>query len=52
MINISELIVPPLAAYGWGFASIPLHMLSIDFSNGFKPFLWKYTYDCWFSIYR
>ncbi|MEM2083457.1 MAG: Mov34/MPN/PAD-1 family protein [Nitrososphaerota archaeon] len=32
LINITELIVPPLATYGWGFASIPLHMLSIDFS--------------------
>jgi proteasome lid subunit RPN8/RPN11 len=32
LINISELIIPPLATYGWGFASIPLHMLPIDFS--------------------
>ena len=32
MISISELIVPPLATYGRGFASIRLHMLPIDFS--------------------
>jgi proteasome lid subunit RPN8/RPN11 len=31
-IKISELIVPPLATYGQGFANIPLHMLPIDFS--------------------
>ena len=31
-IKVSELIVPPLATYGQGFANIPLHMLPIDFS--------------------
>lgn len=31
-IKISELVVPPLATYGWGFANIPLHMLPMDFS--------------------
>jgi len=32
LIKISELIVPPLATYGQGFANIPIHMLPIDFS--------------------
>jgi len=32
LIKISELVVPPLATYGRGFANIPLHMLPIDFS--------------------
>jgi len=32
LIKISELVVPPLATYGWSFANIPLHMLPIDFS--------------------
>ncbi len=32
LINISELIVPPLAIHGQGFANIPTHMLPIDFS--------------------
>jgi proteasome lid subunit RPN8/RPN11 len=31
-IKISELLVPPLATHGMGFANIPLHMLPIDFS--------------------
>ncbi len=31
-IRISELVVPPLATYGHSFASVPLHMLPIDFS--------------------
>ncbi len=31
-IEVTELIVPPLANYGHGFASVPLHMLPIDFS--------------------
>lgn len=31
-VRISEVIVPPLATYGEGFAHIPLHMLPIDFS--------------------
>jgi proteasome lid subunit RPN8/RPN11 len=32
LIKISELVVPPLATYGRGFADIPLHMLPMDFS--------------------
>jgi proteasome lid subunit RPN8/RPN11 len=32
LVNISELVVPPLATYGSGFAHIPLHMLPMDFS--------------------
>jgi len=32
MIKITDLIVPPLATYGQGFANIPTHMLPIDFS--------------------
>jgi proteasome lid subunit RPN8/RPN11 len=32
LVNISELVVPPLATYGSDFANIPLHMLPIDFS--------------------
>jgi len=32
LIMISELVVPPLATYGRGFANIPLHMLPMDFS--------------------
>ncbi|MCK4424265.1 Mov34/MPN/PAD-1 family protein [Candidatus Bathyarchaeota archaeon] len=31
-IKVSELVVPPLATYGRGFANVPLHMLPIDFS--------------------
>ena len=31
-IEISDLLVPPLAKYGRGFASLPLHMLPMDFS--------------------
>ncbi|MCX8153024.1 MAG: hypothetical protein N3E52_01160 [Candidatus Bathyarchaeota archaeon] len=31
-ILVKELVVPPLATYGAGFANIPLHMLPIDFS--------------------
>lgn len=31
-IRISELVIPPLADYGRGFAQIRLHMLPIDFS--------------------
>jgi proteasome lid subunit RPN8/RPN11 len=30
--TISELVVPPLANYGQGFAQIRLHMLPMDFS--------------------
>ena len=32
LIKISELVVPPLASHGQGFASMPFHMLPIDFS--------------------
>ena len=31
-LAISELVVPPLATYGRGFANAPLHMLPVDFS--------------------
>jgi len=32
VIRVNELVVPPLATYGRGFANIPLHMLPMDFS--------------------
>lgn len=32
VLTVSELVIPPLATYGQGFASTPLHMLPIDFS--------------------
>jgi proteasome lid subunit RPN8/RPN11 len=32
VIKVSELVVPPLATYGQGFANVPVHMLSMDFS--------------------
>jgi len=32
LIAITELIVPPLANYGRGFANVRLHMLPMDFS--------------------
>lgn len=32
IVDISELVVPPLATYGKSFAKIPLYMLPIDFS--------------------
>ncbi len=32
LIRVEELVVPPLATYGDGFANIPLHMLPMDFS--------------------
>jgi proteasome lid subunit RPN8/RPN11 len=32
IIAISEVVVPPLATHGSHFASIPLHMLPMDFS--------------------
>lgn len=32
IIRVSDLVVPPLAVYGYGFANLPLHMLPIDFS--------------------
>jgi proteasome lid subunit RPN8/RPN11 len=31
-IEVNDLLVPPLAKYGRGFASLPLHMLPMDFS--------------------
>lgn len=31
-IRILELVIPPLATYGHGFASYPFHMLPMDFS--------------------
>ena len=31
-IRISDLVVPPLAVYGYGFANLPFHMLPMDFS--------------------
>jgi len=31
-IRVSELVVPPLAVYGYGFANLPFHMLPMDFS--------------------
>jgi proteasome lid subunit RPN8/RPN11 len=31
-IEISDLLVPPLANYGRGFSSLPLYMLPMDFS--------------------
>lgn len=31
-ILISEVLVPPMARYGRGFASFPVHMMPIDFS--------------------
>jgi proteasome lid subunit RPN8/RPN11 len=31
-IRISDLIIPPLATYGEGFATYPLHLLPMDFS--------------------
>jgi proteasome lid subunit RPN8/RPN11 len=31
-IHVLELVVPPLATYGYGFANLPFHMLPMDFS--------------------
>lgn len=31
-IRVLELVVPPLAVHGRGFANVPLHMLPMDFS--------------------
>ncbi|MFQ6073613.1 MAG: Mov34/MPN/PAD-1 family protein [Candidatus Bathyarchaeia archaeon] len=31
-ITVSELVIPPSATYGRGFASLPLYMMPIDFS--------------------
>lgn len=32
LVEVSEVVVPPLATYGSGFANVPLHMLPMDFS--------------------
>jgi proteasome lid subunit RPN8/RPN11 len=32
LVKVSELVVPPLATYGHGFASVPFHTLPLDFS--------------------
>lgn len=32
LILVTDLLVPPLASYGRGFAHIPLHMMPMDFS--------------------
>jgi len=32
LIVISDLVIPPLAAHGKGFATVPIHMLPMDFS--------------------
>jgi len=32
IIHINDLIIPPLATYGEGFASYPFHLLPVDFS--------------------
>jgi len=32
IIEVTELLVPPLASYGRGFANIPIYMLPMDFS--------------------
>jgi proteasome lid subunit RPN8/RPN11 len=31
-IRVIDLVVPPLAVYGYGFANLPFHMLPMDFS--------------------
>ena len=32
IIRVEELVVPPLATYGYNFANIPLNLLPMDFS--------------------
>jgi len=32
LVSVSEVVVPPSATYGRGFAAFPTHMLPIDFS--------------------
>jgi proteasome lid subunit RPN8/RPN11 len=32
VIQITDLLIPPLATYGYGFANLPFHMLPMDFS--------------------
>jgi proteasome lid subunit RPN8/RPN11 len=31
-IRVSDLVIPPLAVYGYGFANLPFHRLPMDFS--------------------
>ncbi len=31
-VHVTNLLVPPLATYGYGFANLPFHMLPMDFS--------------------
>lgn len=31
-IRVSDIVVPPLAVHGYGFANLPFHMLPMDFS--------------------
>jgi len=31
-IYITDLLIPPFATYGYGFANVPFHMLPMDFS--------------------
>ena len=31
-LRVTDLVVPPLAVYGYGFANLPFHMLPMDFS--------------------
>jgi len=31
-IRVNDLVIPPLATYGHGFANYPLHLLPMDFS--------------------
>ncbi|MCL2135068.1 MAG: peptidase [Candidatus Bathyarchaeota archaeon] len=31
-IHITDLLIPPFATYGYGFANLPFHMLPVDFS--------------------
>jgi proteasome lid subunit RPN8/RPN11 len=31
-IYITDLLIPPFATYGYGFANLPFHMLPMDFS--------------------
>jgi proteasome lid subunit RPN8/RPN11 len=32
VVEVSDVVVPPLATYGRGFAGMPVHMLPMDFS--------------------
>jgi proteasome lid subunit RPN8/RPN11 len=32
LVEVSEVVVPPMATHGLGFAHIPIHMLPMDFS--------------------